>query len=418
MCAKQDHVTIDPVGESSRWRVQHIKESFVPRFAVGCDFQRFQVDKLSNSISNGTLVIPAQNTMGMLLALLIAAFVATASARTEVMLPLYAAPGGTQAKPDWQAAVDAIRNNPDMHFYVVINPNSGPQNTSAPGNGGSCNLWNTTDPNDYLEHGCNRDWSTNVHIINQLDNAQTLGYVATGYGNPDRRSIAQIEDDIAEWYAIKPTLTIQPFTLTNPHPRAAWDTAHTWNANEVGNISIHGLWFDETGITLGNLTQYSSLAAYARQVFSSTGPSPRHQFSLVMNPGSNPNADYEPHLFAMSDAVVTRETCWTRVASEADCPGNYVPFDYAGLENGAGLPYDDVYRNKSVVLVHQVRDPPVANNETLYAQIRGVVGLGLHSAYFTSGEWNETMMEPASVGVVAEFLSRANGEAGVEGVGV
>lgn len=137
-----------------------------------------------------------------------------------------------------------------------------------------------------------------------------------------------------------------------------------------------------------------------------------------MNPGSNPDRDYEPHLFAMADAVVVRETCWTEVGSDV-CPGNYVPFDVATLAPGSGLPYDDTLRPKSVVLVHQVRDPPAANNETLYEQIRGVVGLGLHSTYFTSAEWNVTTMAPATVGVVAEFLSRANNETqGQGGVGV
>ncbi|KAH6843210.1 Spherulation-specific family 4-domain-containing protein [Chaetomium sp. MPI-CAGE-AT-0009] len=325
------------------------------------------------------------------LAIQLAVFAVTALARTEVMLPLYTPPGGIPARPDWQAAVDAIRDNQDMHFYVVINPNSGPKNTSSPGNMGSCNLWNATDPNDpdYLEHGCNRDWSTNVHILNQFQNVQTLGYIATGYGNVDRRSIEQIEEDIAEW--------------------AAWDIARTWNLNEVGNISIHGLWFDEAGITLGNRTEYLALTSYARQVFTTTGPSPRHQFSIVMNPGSNPDQNYEDDLFGMADAVVVRETCWTSVAS-ADCPPPYEPFDYATLRNGFGLPYNELYRNKTVVLVHQVRGPPAANNQTLYEQVKGVVGLGLHSTYFTSGNWSETRLLPASVGVVAESLSRANNE--------
>lgn len=197
--------------------------------------------------------------------------------------------------------------------------------------------------------------------------------------------------------------------------RAAWDTARTWNLNEVGNISIHGLWFDETGITLGNRTEYLTLTSYARQVFSTTGPSPRHQFSLVMNPGSNPDQNYEDALFDMADAVVVRETCWTSVAG-GDCPPPYEPFDYAKLRDGFGLPHNAAYRNKSVVIVHQVHDPPAANNQTLYEQIKGVVGLGLHSTYFTSGNWSETRLLPASVGVVAEFLSRANNEtiAGVE----
>jgi hypothetical protein len=49
--------------------------------------------------------------------------------------------------------------------------------------------------------------------------------------------------------------------------------------------------------------------------------------------------------------------------------GEYEPFDFAWLKDGSGLPNDGVYGGRSVVLVHQVRDPPVAGTETLYAQV-------------------------------------------------
>jgi hypothetical protein len=39
----------------------------------------------------------------------------------------------------------------------------------------------------------------------------------------------------------------------------------------------------------------------------------------MSTPGSNPGANHEPYLFVISDAVVMRETCWTSVASTADC---------------------------------------------------------------------------------------------------
>ncbi|KXX73503.1 Spherulin-4 [Madurella mycetomatis] len=346
-------------------------------------------------------------------------FAAVAVARTEVMLPLYTAPGGATPEPDWQAAVDAIRNNPDMHFYVVINPNNGPRNTSFPGNPGSCNVWNEADNSDWIPHGCNKDWSTNVDILNQLPNVQTLGYVYTRYGDTASRSIAEIEEDIAECVSrTHPNFLTTTRTRHNSHPHSAsgraWRDENTWTGR--GNISIHGIWFDETGISIGNRTEYTQLTDYARRVFDEKDPADRGLFSIVMNPGSNPDQDYEPHLFAMSDAVVVRETCWTEVGS-VECPGNYVPFDVSTLAPGSGLPHDDALRPKSVVLVHQVRDPPAANNETLYEQIQGVVGLGLHSTYFTSAEWNVTTMLPASVGVVAEFLSRANNEAQGQGDG-
>ncbi|KAK3314302.1 Spherulation-specific family 4-domain-containing protein [Apodospora peruviana] len=320
----------------------------------------------------------------------------TVMARTEIMLPLYAAPGGTTTSAEWSATIDAIRANRDMHFYVVINPNNGPKNTSTPGNPGGCNVHDTTDPNfdPFIEHGCNRDYSTNLAKINQEPNAQTVGYIYTRYGDETLRSREEIEKDITEW--------------------ALWDKAATWSFGVEANISIHGLWFDETGIDIGNRSEYEHLTSFARNEFATKGPQPRNQFSIIMNPGSNPTTEYEPFLFQMADAVVTRETCWTSTPNE-DCAGTYTPYDYREMYQGlgnktAGLPKDPALNSKAVVIVHQVVDPPTANNQTLYEQILGTVRLGVHSAWFTSGNWSQETRLPASVGFVSEMFSRANNE--------
>lgn len=136
--------------------------------------------------------------------LILGGLAATVLARTEIMLPLYAGPGGSTTSAEWNATIDAVRRNPDMHFYVVINPNNGPKNTSSPGNGGGCNVHTNEKPGDfdaYIEHGCNRDYSTNIAKLNALPNVQTVGYIYTRYGDQSNRSIAEIQEDIAEWYA-------------------------------------------------------------------------------------------------------------------------------------------------------------------------------------------------------------------------
>lgn len=47
----------------------------------------------------------------------LAALAATVLARTDVMVPLYVYPGNaTWTSPDWSAAVDAIKANPDLHL--------------------------------------------------------------------------------------------------------------------------------------------------------------------------------------------------------------------------------------------------------------------------------------------------------------
>ncbi|KAK3328153.1 Spherulation-specific family 4-domain-containing protein [Cercophora scortea] len=280
------------------------------------------------------------------------ATIATAvlGAQTQVLLPLYAYPGGAQMSPEWQAAVDAISSNPGLHFFVVINPNNGPQSSSDTANGGQC-----TAPSDanYVEHGCNLDWTTNVDKINALPNAQTIGYVRTGYGS---RSAPDVKADITEW--------------------AAWNTAKTWD-----------------------------IITFAKNSFQAKGVQP----GVVMNPGSNIDADYEADIFGMVTAVVLRETCWTDVSTGAggDCPEPYTPFNYKTLSSGAGLPYDSSFMSKSAVIVHQFHGPPTASNATLQEQVAGIVGLGLHSTYFTSGSWKTTIATPATIGAFSEFLTQA-----------
>ncbi|KAF3765705.1 hypothetical protein M406DRAFT_351120 [Cryphonectria parasitica EP155] len=320
------------------------------------------------------------------------ALAATVLARTQVMVPLYVYPGNsTWTNPDWQAAVDAIQANPHLHFYVVINPNSGPLNTSDPTgyNGGYCNV--QTDPN-YIPHGCNRDWTTHLAAINKLHNAQTLGYVWTDYG---ARAAADVRADIAEW--------------------SKWETAPTWTAGETVNISIHGLWFDEVGAASSNYSTYADLLTYANATFEAAKADQDDQgglYTVVLNVGTVSNATYEAQLFQMASAVVTKETCYTSNPAAsgvtADCPEPYVPFDYTALTNGNGLPHDSAFLPQSVIIVHQFVGPPNATMASLKEQIDGVVDLGVHSTYFTSGSWHNTTISPATIGNVGKLMKQAN----------
>lgn len=282
---------------------------------------------------------------------------------------------------------------------MIINPNNGPKNTSDPSgdNGGYCNVY---DNPDYIPHGCNRDWTTHLATINKLSNAQTLGYVYTRYG---ARDTADIEADIAEW--------------------AAWDTAPTWTEGETVDISIHGLWFDEIGTDPGNSTQYAELVSYANTTFDardddkddSDDDDDDSAYTVVLNAGPVPNATYEAELFGMASAVVTKETCYTSDPAAAnvswDCPEPYAPFEFTTLETGDGLPHNKAFLPQTVIIVHQFVGPPAATLETLQEQIDGVVALGVHSTYFTSGSWHQTTLSPATIGNVSKILAAGNGAA-------
>lgn len=327
----------------------------------------------------------------------LAALAATALARTEAMVPLYVYPGNsTWTNPDWAAAVAAIKANPSVHFYVVVNPNSGPRNASDPTgyNGGYCSA--DDDPN-YIPHGCNRDWTTHLAAVNGLGNAQTLGYVWTRYG---RRDADDVRADIAEW--------------------AAWDRAPTWTEGETADISIHGLWFDEVGTDPGNQTTYLDLVTYANETFAAksskkakrSGGGGGGDYSVVLNAGPVPDAAYEAQLFGMASAVVTKETCYTSdpAAHNAtwDCPEPYAPFTWTSLTPGDGLPHDRAFLPQTVVIVHQFAGPPEATMQSLREQVGGVVALGVHSTYFTGGSWHQTTVAPATIGNVGKLLAVAN----------
>lgn len=325
----------------------------------------------------------------------LAALAATAVlAKTNVMVPLYVYPGNTTwTNPAWSAAISAIKSNPDLHFYVVINPNSGPKNTSDPSgfNGGYCNVYNDT---NYIEHGCNRDWTTHLDSISSQENAQTIGYVYTNYG---ARDIDDVKADILEW--------------------SEWTREPTWTEGEEANIKMHGLWFDEMGTGSGNYSYYQELVTYANQSFtgSSTGsPSKkRGDYMVVLNAGPVDNATYEAQLFNLASAVVTKETCYTADPDASgvswDCPAPYTPFDVTDLSAGNGLPHDSKFLPQTVVIVHQFVGPPNATVQMLQNQIDGVVDLGLHSTYFTSGSWHNTTIEPATIEQVGQILNVANG---------
>ncbi|KAK0636003.1 Spherulation-specific family 4-domain-containing protein [Bombardia bombarda] len=312
-----------------------------------------------------------------------AAALSTSTLALDVLLPLYTYPGGTTSLPDWQAAVDAIKANPTIHFYVILNPNNGPT-------GSGCDL----------TYGCNRDWTTGIAKLTALPNAQTLGYVYTRYGDTAQRSVAAIKADINNW--------------------AAWATAPTWDAAVTANIKVHGIFFDETGPTAATTALYRNLTTYARSTFGARA------YATVLNPGGQVDRNAEAALFSYCSAIVLQETCWTSAVS-TDCPAGTVPFSYAALKAGSGLPYDAGLRGKTSVLVHQFHGAaPTADNATLLAQLKGVAGLGLHSTYFTSADWSRTTVAPAPVGVFAALLKQARsavaarsavpGE-GAEGVG-
>ncbi|CAJ2514119.1 Uu.00g022380.m01.CDS01 [Anthostomella pinea] len=211
-----------------------------------------------------------------------------------------------------------------------------------------------------------------------------IGYVSTAYATGVRnRTEAAIKADIDNW--------------------ASWQTQTSWSGPGA-NISINGIWFDETSGDAADFAFYQRLTAHAGQAFAG------RQYITVLNIGVRMDAAYERQMFDLASAVVTRETCWQEpsTANAVECPPTYTPFDAATLQNSSGLPVNADLYPKASVIVHYVQPPRELDGAMLAEQIRQTVAYGFHSAYFTSAKlWETTTLGPATVGAVAQAMADA-----------
>jgi hypothetical protein len=297
---------------------------------------------------------------------------AVSLAKVNVMLPLYAHPYTNKA--EWDTTIEAIKAHRDLTFYLVINPSNGPTNRS--------------DPYNNLDVGYNINWVQGVDALNKEPNAVTIGYVSTAYNNASKRTEKMIQDDIDNW--------------------SKWPTQKTVDGANY-NISIHGIWFDETSGKPEDFAFYQRLTTAAKTAFSG------NPYTSVLNVGVRMDATYEKSLFGLADVVVTRETCWQEPsdANEEQCPhkppNSYTPFDAYKLSDakqGGGLPENTDLYPKASVIVHYVQAPRTVDATVLKDQIAKTVSYGIHSTYFTSAKlWESPSAGPATVGLVSQLIA-------------
>ncbi|KAK2609645.1 hypothetical protein N8I77_003138 [Diaporthe amygdali] len=123
---------------------------------------------------------------------------ATTASATSILLPLYLYPSPLGW---WDSVYDAIAAHPSVDFQIILNPDSGP--------GGST-------------PGYNSDWITATSKLHSYDNVETYGYVPINYG---ARTLADTTTDIENW--------------------------NGWNNYTAADISVDGLFFDETPNWMG-----------------------------------------------------------------------------------------------------------------------------------------------------------------------
>ena len=119
---------------------------------------------------------------------------ATSASATGVLLPLYIYPSDSSS---WQPAYDAISSSSSVPWLVVVNPDSGPGSTLAPGN---------NDPN----------YISATAKMNGYGNVETVGYIRTQYGGT---SISDLTTQIQAWKG--------------------------WSSYSDQDIGVKGIFFDE-----------------------------------------------------------------------------------------------------------------------------------------------------------------------------
>ena len=208
----------------------------------------------------------------------------------HVALPLYIYPSAGA----WQPLYDALDNNPKVTFDIIVNPHNGP--------GGS--------PPD-------SNYISNISLINSYNNVNTLGYVHTSYG---KRSLSDISSDI--------------------------DTYESWSTYTNSNISLNGIFVDETPASLDFLDYMTSINDKIKSTMT-TG-------NLVW---TNPGVAVDASFYKIADMINAYENT----------------YDY-WMNQGGNLSIPQAMRSKSTVMVHSYP----SNTHTMASDVDELVDAGYY----------------------------------------
>ncbi|KFY29645.1 hypothetical protein V494_08582 [Pseudogymnoascus sp. VKM F-4513 (FW-928)] len=284
---------------------------------------------------------------------LLSALVASTSA-TGILLPLYVYPAldfddGASA---WAPVRDAVTANPSVEWQVVVNPHNGPGISGLPGD----------DDVNYI---------SGTAQFNALPNVRTIGYVRTLNG---AAPLPEVQANITAWAA--------------------------WSTYAASDISVHGIFFDETiepsGISDGsNLEYLTSATNFARQAFGST------PIVTICNFGAKPDARY----YDICDEVVVFESCLNNNAGDPVCTTAPLPPQYEDQATiNANIP-DTTKAGQAAVIVHDfvgtTYDGQPADVSTLKSYITTLKSNLVGWAYFSSSGYGTITATPVTVGALA-----------------
>ncbi|KAJ5759422.1 Spherulation-specific family 4 [Penicillium odoratum] len=174
---------------------------------------------------------------------------ASSTGSTSILLPLYIWPTDNTT---WGPVYEAAAGNPDIEFQVIVNPSSGPGDTTYP----------------------EAAYIAGIAQLNSYDNVVVLGYIPTEYAT---RDISDVESDIS--------------------------TYSGWAAYTEKNIAVSGIFFDEAP-----RTDDTSLISYMTEVADNARS---HSLNtVVFNPGTKLEEGAVNGYFDAADLIVEFENSY------------------------------------------------------------------------------------------------------------
>lgn len=250
---------------------------------------------------------------------------AAQSSAISILLPLYIYPGDSVAT--WNSAdlFSTIAAYPSVQWQIIVNPNSGPGNTSAMPYPDSNYIGAFVSPLIRLQPLT--FISAGISQLNSYANVKTIGYVDTAYANRPYSSVIADIEAYAAWANYSPE-----------------------------NIAVHGIFFDDFTIstTQASYTYAQNISAYTYANFPGA--------SVVFNPGSQSPTQY----FDYCDTIL-------------DFEGYYA--DYQNKTTISSISASGAPLGKSAIVIHDT--PTTATAANIDSLIHTMNADGVEFMYFT-----------------------------------
>ncbi|GIJ81652.1 hypothetical protein Asppvi_000151 [Aspergillus pseudoviridinutans] len=103
--------------------------------------------------------------------------------KATILFPLYVWP---ETNSTWDPLYEEVTNYPNLNFTIIINPSSGPGNSSQPSS----------------------QYAQQIQRLNAYPNVRTVGYVRTGYASRNLTTVLQEVGIYSGWASLSPTLAM------------------------------------------------------------------------------------------------------------------------------------------------------------------------------------------------------------------